>query len=329
MGTPHIGNQLSGRSGPALRVRRFQTHDFDEIAAALSNGAADFRQMSGGRFRGEFEAIQFDECRLLRIAVNRTIQARGRLFQNNYAIALITARAARARWLGQTLQPGQVRVVGPEETSDHLTGLDYESLTIVVSPAVLRRAVKTWAGTDLDDCLIRKKVVTPDAEAFARLEEIVRYTLQGSRTCARSFAEKLHWRKVEAECLRRVAAVLTNSSVDSRLPSLGTRERIARRADEVIQAHLDEPLSILDVCGEVGVSERTLRYAFQERFGIGPKEYLKKIKLNAVRHALKSADANATTVHAVAQQWGFWHTGAFSADYQSLFGELPSKTLGC
>ncbi len=129
--------------GPTVGVRRFQTHDFDEIAAALSNGAADFRQMSGGKFRGEFEAVQLGECRLLRIAVNRTIQARGRLFQNNYAIALITPQTVRARWLGQTLTPGQIRVVRPEETADHLTGIDYESLTVVVEPAALRQAVRS------------------------------------------------------------------------------------------------------------------------------------------------------------------------------------------
>ncbi len=122
--------------------------------------------------------------------------------------------------------------------------------------------------------------------------------------------------------------MLTSPSVGPHLPPYGTRERIVRLADEVIQARLDEPLSILDLCREVGVSERTLRYVFQERFGMGPKAYLKKLQLNAVRHALKKVDPNTTTVHAVAQRWGFWHTGSFSADYRSLFGELPSATLG-
>ncbi len=209
----------------------------------------------------------------------------------------------------------------------HPSGVDCFR-AVVVSPGRASRT-SVWSDTDLDDLLTREKAITPDAEAFARLEEIVRYALQRSRTFAPSFAEHVHWRKVEAECLRRLAAVLTSSSAGPLFPSPGARERITRLADEFIESRLDEPLSILDVCREVEVSERTLRYAFQERFGMGPKAYLKKLQLNAVRHALKTADPRATTVHAVAQQWGFWHTGAFSADYRSLFGELPSKTLGC
>ena len=34
----------------------------------------------------------------------------------------------------------------------------------------------------------------------------------------------------------------------------------------------------------------------------------------------------AATVQGVAARWGFWHMGAFSADYKRQFGELPSAT---
>jgi AraC family ethanolamine operon transcriptional activator len=321
-------NQIPGGAVPTLRVRTFQTHDFDEIAAVMSHGNAEFRQMSGGYFLGEFEAVQIGECRLLRVAVNRMIQARGRLFQNNYAIALITPHAVKARWLGQTLQTGQIRVVGPEEEADHLSGIDYEILTIVVNPAALRQAVMARSGIDLDDLLNRKIVVTPAAEAFERLEAFVRCVLLGARSYPPRLTEAGNMGQLEAECLHRVAAALTSSPSGSLLLPFGSRDRIVRLADDFLQWHLDEPLSILDLHREIGVSERTLRYAFQQRFGMGPKAYLKKLQLNAVRHALKKADPNATTVHAVAQRWGFWHTGAFSADYRSLFGELPSETLG-
>ncbi|UCG61547.1 MAG: helix-turn-helix domain-containing protein [Candidatus Zixiibacteriota bacterium] len=34
-----------------------------------------------------------------------------------------------------------------------------------------------------------------------------------------------------------------------------------------------------------------------------------------------------TTIADVANHWGFWHMGQFSADYRRLFGELPLETL--
>jgi AraC-like DNA-binding protein len=53
--------------------------------------------------------------------------------------------------------------------------------------------------------------------------------------------------------------------------------------------------------------------------------YLRALRLNVVRHELRAVAATAS-VRAIAQRWGFWHTGEFAAAYRRLFGELPSQT---
>jgi AraC family ethanolamine operon transcriptional activator len=94
-----------------------------------------------------------------------------------------------------------------------------------------------------------------------------------------------------------------------------------------MQARCGDRLSVLDLCRELGVSERTLHYAFQEVRGLSPMAYFKSSRLNAVRQELKAAPAGTTTVREIALRWGFWHTGEFAADYRRLFGELPSQTF--
>jgi AraC-like DNA-binding protein len=76
-----------------------------------------------------------------------------------------------------------------------------------------------------------------------------------------------------------------------------------------------------------GASERLLRYAFLERFGVSPKAYLLAVRLNGVRKELRAADPVCTVID-VANIWGFWHMGQFAADYRRLFGNFPSKRLG-
>jgi AraC family ethanolamine operon transcriptional activator len=93
-----------------------------------------------------------------------------------------------------------------------------------------------------------------------------------------------------------------------------------------MRACLGEPLSLLDLCRELGVSERTLHYAFQEVRGLSPMAYFRAFRLNGVRQELKTAPDTAT-VREIARRWGFWHTGEFAAAYRRLFGELPSQTL--
>jgi AraC family ethanolamine operon transcriptional activator len=105
------------------------------------------------------------------------------------------------------------------------------------------------------------------------------------------------------------------------------RERLVRRADDYMRACLGEPLSLLELCRELGVSARTLHYAFQEVRGLSPMAYFKAGRLHAVRQELKAAAAHTASVREIARRWGFWHPGEFAAAYRRLFGELPSQTL--
>lgn len=74
------------------------------------------------------------------------------------------------------------------------------------------------------------------------------------------------------------------------------------------------------------VSERTLEYAFQERFGLTPARFLKNRRLLNVRQNLRAESLAGLTIADIASSEGFWHGGHFSADYRSAFGELPQAT---
>lgn len=105
------------------------------------------------------------------------------------------------------------------------------------------------------------------------------------------------------------------------------RSRLVRQANEYIQTHLDQALTLTSLCQALGTSSRTLCYGFQEMFGISPMAYLKILRLQGVYRILKAADPDATTIAETASQFGFWHLGYFARDYKQMFGELPSETL--
>ena len=60
--------------------------------------------------------------------------------------------------------------------------------------------------------------------------------------------------------------------------------------------------------------------------GTTPIKYLRSLRLNSVRRALRQA-APGETIQDIASHWGFWHLSQFAQDYKHLFGELPSATL--
>lgn len=85
--------------------------------------------------------------------------------------------------------------------------------------------------------------------------------------------------------------------------------------------------SIVEICAQLGVSERTLQYAFKQDMQLTPITYLRILRLNKARTMLLSVTSADTTVTHIAMTWGFLHLGKFSQDYRRMFGELPSETL--
>ena len=102
---------------------------------------------------------------------------------------------------------------------------------------------------------------------------------------------------------------------------------VVARAQDYMREHVEEPLTVEDLCRALQVSRRTLQYSFQEILQLNPVSYLRAMRLNGVRRALKSSAAQRQSVQDVAARWGFWHLSHFANDYRRMFGELPSETL--
>ena len=109
-------------------------------------------------------------------------------------------------------------------------------------------------------------------------------------------------------------------------PSFNTRQLVVERARNYLFDHIDETVTVADLCINVRVSRRTLQYSFQDVYGVTPVQYLRAMRLNSVRRELKHVNAPRTTVADIAARWGFFHLSHFATDYAQMFGERPSET---
>ena len=103
------------------------------------------------------------------------------------------------------------------------------------------------------------------------------------------------------------------------------RDKALNQAIELINDSELSISSVSELCAETKVSERTLEYAFKERFQIAPKQYIKSIRLHRVREELIRNRGSKTNISAVAGKFGFWHMGQFASDFYKQFGILPSQ----
>lgn len=100
-----------------------------------------------------------------------------------------------------------------------------------------------------------------------------------------------------------------------------------RQAEEIMHAHSDDPLSMIDLAQRLGLSLRSLQLAFNlVHDGRSPREIFNCIRLQRARERLLSA-GGAENVTTIALDSGFFHLGRFSQSYARAFGERPSETL--
>lgn len=103
------------------------------------------------------------------------------------------------------------------------------------------------------------------------------------------------------------------------------RTRLLRRACEVVDASLTSGLTMSQLCFTIGTSRRTLENIFAGALGISPYQYVRTIRLNAIRRELLSEENADASIGDIAARWGVWHISRFAADYRQMFGQLPSQ----
>ena len=133
-------------------------------------------------------------------------------------------------------------------------------------------------------------------------------------------------RREESLALAVIDALVDNNSLRKNSSTLSDAS-MARALDFIHSSEL-ENITALKLCQRAGCSQRTLEKGFLKRFGITPKKYVKCLRLAQVHQDLQKFDSSGyNSIIELASMQGFWHMGQFAADYQRIYGELPSNTI--
>lgn len=317
-------------SRPVQSPPRFislQTGDFEELGLTLLRWRHQVRKLDRGTFVGQARVLHLGTTQILHIQTNQKLHVQGCTPVESIAFSPVLPGNADAVWRGRRLTPGQMSVVAPDQDLSHVTGVNYETLALVADGKLIRRLLTDLGRSDPEEFLSGNEVFVPPPQVFSELGPFLLRLLSQAETDP-GWLTRADLTQVERECSRRfVEAVMRGR------PTVGPRGRSVSQANLVCQAedyvwaHPPGSVSVVDLCRELGVSERTLYYAFRDLRGLGPVAYFKVHRLNAVREELRRSHPQEATVHDIAVRWGFLHMGEFAADYHRLFGESPADTL--
>lgn len=132
------------------------------------------------------------------------------------------------------------------------------------------------------------------------------------------------------DLLHRQVAALLNPSLLQEVPADSDRHRSREGKSsfddliDYIRANLDQPLRLSDLERRSHYSRRSLQYAFRNKLGSTPKQWIRQQRLQAAIEQLRNGD-RSWSVQAVALRCGYRSLSLFSADFKRQFGLSPSQ----
>lgn len=117
---------------------------------------------------------------------------------------------------------------------------------------------------------------------------------------------------------------LRASSDRQRIPQpecIGPGYQHLTEAAEIMAANIEEPLSLIELAGLVGLSLRQLERLFNRYFSMNPAQYYMNLRL---RRAQELLTHSSQPIMQVTVACGFQSSSHFCKAYRSLFGHAPS-----
>ena len=96
-------------------------------------------------------------------------------------------------------------------------------------------------------------------------------------------------------------------------------------AVDYMQRHLDEPIRMAALAASVNLSPSRFRHLFQSQVGVGPLQYLRRLRLRRARLLVERTFLSVKEVMALV---GYNDPSHFSRDFRKLHQASPAKLRG-
>ena len=311
---------------PSYFVKRSFT-DFDQLAFQARQWDLDLSQLDCGDFYGELLQFGIGNVHVSEARFCRSLIQKGTPPERLRTFAIAATKNIRFSWRGNSVDDEHVLVFPRGSELHAVSNPEFHVYTCSI-PEDLIGIVSDSLGVDSLDALAGDTgVVRGESLALDSLRRCLHELCETARKSTTELGSVRSLRLATVELPRRLIRALASSGQSHREAKLNNRAHALILAETFVEQFASEAISVGDIARAAQVSQRTLEYAFRERYRLTPKAFLKAYRLGTLRRFLLAADPNCSKVSEIASGLGFWHMGQLAADYRKQFNELPSDTL--
>ncbi|MDX2202898.1 MAG: helix-turn-helix domain-containing protein [Hyphomicrobiaceae bacterium] len=304
---------------------QYESNDVHEYGASLACWSLVYDQLSPGAFRGSLSGIRLSRVEMFREVTTRRTRQCGTLGPDTFTIGIPWAETAMAHCNGACIAGPDTFLVSHDAEIELFTPEHFEVWGVSTSARTLE-GLAAALGLEWPRHYQRRMLgLRARAQGLNRLKSLLVLARETTRARRDLGRETPAARALEDGLLTEVLNLAVASEPLGLSPR--ARKQTVDRARDLMLSLDGKPMTLLDVCREVGASPRKLAYCFRDQLGVSPGNYWKVIRLNRARKDLLAGAAQGTDIYTVAARHGFWHFSQFSQDYKRHFVERPSETV--
>lgn len=314
------------------RGRLFETADLDEardICGRVFNPHRLGLVGPGQALRARMDHLPLGPLSLNRLTWGAHVQVDPDRLATYYLISVPVQGTARFHLGGERIDvsPRQACVISAAQRFHFEADAAFDQIVVRFERAALDEAWAALTGAPPAQAPELRPALPRAGVAWRALEPALQMLADGARG-AYSPAVRPHVQQRLHDLLLATLLLQSAPALAAAPPARpGTQAALVRRAQDGMCAQLTEPLTLSRVARDCGVAARTLQAAFHAQCGMGPMQWLREQRLEAVHRALRTADDPRLRVTETALVYGFSHLGEFARAYRRRFGESAGRTL--
>lgn len=303
-----------------MQIIKANFNDFDVFNEAVSDWELDFRLLSKNDFSAYLELFSSETFILGRAKLCGKIEQSGLTPKGFRSIVIPVDYNSEYIWLNKKVSGKDLLIFPRAGVLDAISFNDFDVYVISIEEKMLFLILENLGYINC------KKIFNGDEQELFL-----------SKTFSKSFhhvADKfLNTRIAKQEkhtiLINNIIHFLLRYIEDCNQSIISIPQKkkdvALRKAIDIINNENEDLFSIQQLCGLTGVSERTLQYAFRDKYKVSPGEYIKAVRLNDVKRELFLSKGQNINISTFAGKYHFWHMGQFAKDFKTQFGILPSE----
>lgn len=241
-------------------------------------------------------------------------------------IALAGSASGTTRNVSAELTRRQTLISTPGQPFELHASADFEEITTQLDANAVRRTLASLIGAEVNGRLMFDPILDFENPSNLLWRRLLLFLIREAEAC-----EADHPLTAFVEIEQALIVMFLTANRHSFSQVLERRDRDAaprqvRLAEEYIEAHWNQPITMEHLVRQTNVSARSIFSSFRKSRGYSPMAFAKQVRLRHARQMLLCAGPG-TTVAKIAVVCGFGNLGNFAKDYRGAYGELPSDTL--